>query len=150
MASAMPQAKGYVGAAVLNEAIYVVGGYDRENEYNETYIFEPETGAWQKKASMRENRGGLGLIAAANNLYAVGGGWTQALTTSEKYDPASNTWTTFETPFTDQWRNMGLAVIDTKIYAMGGWDGTENKYMDSVVSYQVLFQLFLPLSSSPE
>ena len=150
MASSMPQAKGYVGAAVLNEAIYVAGGYDRENEYNDTYVFEPETGTWEKKASMQEKRGGLGLIAAANNLYATGGGWTHTLTTSEKYDPASNTWTTFETPFTDQWRNMGLAVIDTKIYAMGGWDGTENKYMDSVVSYQVLFQLFLPLSSSPE
>ncbi|MBI1879590.1 MAG: hypothetical protein HYR94_15450 [Chloroflexi bacterium] len=144
----MPQAKGHVGAAVLNETIYVAGGYDGKEEYNQTYVFEPETGAWQEKASMQEKRGGLGLIAAANNLYAVGGGYGHAVTSSEKYDPSNDTWTAFETPFTDQWRNMGLAAIDTKIYAMGGWDGTENKYIDSVVSYQFLYQLFLPVSSS--
>jgi hypothetical protein len=42
---------------------------------------------------------------------------------------------------------MGLTAIDTKIYAVGGWNGTERKFMDSVVSYQFLFQLFLPISA---
>ncbi len=148
MPRAMPQAKGYVGAAVLNETIYVAGGYDGQDEFDQTYVFKPDTGEWLEKAAMHEKRGGLGLIAVANNLYAVGGGWSQALTTSEKYDPATDTWTTFETPFTDQWRNLGLTAIDTKIYAVGGWDGTAKEYMNSVVSYQFLFQLFLPFSTS--
>ena len=39
-------------------------------------------------------------------------------------DPKTDTWSSFETPYTSQWRNLGLAVIDTKIYAVGGWDGT--------------------------
>lgn len=146
--SAMPKAKGYVGAAVLNDTIYVAGGYDGQAEFNQTYVFEPDSGDWIEKAPMQEKRGGLGLIAAANNLYAVGGGWKHSLTSSEKYDPASNTWTSFETPLAAQWRNLGLAVIDTKIYAIGGWNGAENEYLDSVVSYQVLFQLFLPISAA--
>jgi DNA-binding CsgD family transcriptional regulator/N-acetylneuraminic acid mutarotase len=150
MKSTMPQPKGYVGATVLEGIIYVAGGYDGRDEFNQTYVFEPDTGQWLEKAPMQEKRGGLGLIAAANSLYAVGGGWNHALTTSEKYDPASNTWSSFETPFSAQWRNLGLTLIDTQLYAMGGWNGSENEYMDSVVSYQVLFQLFLPISSSEE
>jgi DNA-binding CsgD family transcriptional regulator/N-acetylneuraminic acid mutarotase len=145
--SLMPKPMGYVGAAVLNDTIYLVGGYDGQEEFDQTYVFEPATGNWQIKAPLHHERGGLGLIATANNLYAIGGGWNQTLTTSEKYDPTSDTWTTFETPFTDQWRNMGLTAIDTKIYAVGGWNGTERKFMDSVVSYQFLFQLFLPISA---
>jgi DNA-binding CsgD family transcriptional regulator/N-acetylneuraminic acid mutarotase len=146
MDSRMPEAKGYVGAAVLEETIYVVGGYDGRNEFNQTYVFVPETGEWLEKSPMKEKRGGLGLVSAANQLYAIGGGWQRPLTTSEKYDPTTNTWTTFEAPFADLWRNSGLVVVGTKIYAVGGWNGTEGKYMDSVVSYQVLYQLFLPIS----
>lgn len=148
LTSSMPQAKGYVGATVLNDTIYVAGGYDGQTEFNQTYVFEPDSGDWIEKAPMQEKRGGLGLIAAANNLYAVGGGWNHALTSSEKYDPASNTWTPFETPLAAQWRNLGLAAINTKIYAIGGWNGAENEYLDSVVSYQFLFQLFLPISAN--
>jgi DNA-binding CsgD family transcriptional regulator/N-acetylneuraminic acid mutarotase len=148
--SVMPQAKGYVGAAVLNGTVYVAGGYNGQEEFNQLYVFESDTGQWVEKAPMHEKRGGLGLIAAANNLYAVGGGWNHSLTTSEKYDPASNTWTTFETPFSAQWRNLGLTAIDTQIYAIGGWNGDKSEYMDAVVSYQFLFQLFLPVSTSEE
>jgi DNA-binding CsgD family transcriptional regulator/N-acetylneuraminic acid mutarotase len=147
MKSVMPQAKGYVGATVLNDTIYVAGGYDGQTEFDQTYAFKPETGEWLEKAALQEKRGGLGLVAAANNLYAVGGGWDHPVTTSEKYDPASDTWTPFETPFSEPWRNLGLAAIDTKIYAVGGWDGAERKYIDSVVSYQFLYQLFLPVTS---
>ena len=143
----MPQAKGYVGAVALNDTIYVVGGYDGQNEFNQTYVFKPDTGEWLEKSPLHEKRGGIGLVSAANNLYAIGGGWNQTLNTTEKYDPTTDTWTTFEAPFAHQWRNMGVAAIDTKIYAVGGWDGTAEKFTDSVVSYQFLYQLFLPVSS---
>ncbi|MBN1220001.1 MAG: hypothetical protein JXM69_13825 [Anaerolineae bacterium] len=146
LAAAMPEAKGFFGTASLDGKIYVVGGYDGQNEFAQTYIFDPDKGEWSEKTPLNEKRGGLGLVNAGKQLYAIGGGWDRIISTSEKYDPATDTWTTFEAPFTDQWRNAGLAVIDTKIYAIGGWNSTEGKYMDSVVSYQVLFQLFLPIS----
>jgi DNA-binding CsgD family transcriptional regulator/N-acetylneuraminic acid mutarotase len=150
MDSKMPEAKGYVGAAVLEGTIYVVGGYDGQNEFSQTYVFVPETGEWLEKSPMNEKRGGLGLVSAANRLYAIGGGWQRSVTTSEKYDPTTDTWTSFEAPFSDQWRNSGLAAIGTKIYTVGGWNGTEGEYMDSVASYQVLYQLFLPISVGGE
>ncbi len=150
LTSSMPQAKGYVGVATLNDQIYVVGGFDGKNEFNHTHIFEPGQGAWLEKAPLQQKRGGLGLISVANSLYAIGGGWDQPLTSNEKYDPKSNTWTTFESPFTHPWRNMGLAATDTRIYAIGGWNDNAEEFMDAVTSYQFLFQLFLPISTIGE
>lgn len=148
--SPMPQPKGYVGAAALNNTIYVVGGYNGKTEFNQTHIFDPSTGAWTEKAPLNEKRGGVGLIGAANNLYAIGGGWDKAVPTAEKYDPAADAWTTIDAPFSHQWRNMGVTVLDTRVYAAGGWDGANAKFIDSVVSYQFLYQLFLPVSSFGE
>jgi N-acetylneuraminic acid mutarotase len=148
--TSMPMPSGYVGAAALDDTIYIVGGYDGHNEFDKTYAFKPRTGEWVEKAPLLEKRGGLGLISSGDNLFAIGGGWDHALQTSEKYDPELDNWTSFETPFISRWRNMGLAVIDTKIYAIGGWDGTEEKYINTVVSYQYLYQLFLPISGSDD
>jgi DNA-binding CsgD family transcriptional regulator len=144
----LPHPLGYLGAAVLEQVIYIAGGYDGENEFNQTYAFKPEAGEWVEKASLQEKRVGLGLVSNGQNLFAVGGGWGQTLNSSEKYDPNTDTWSSFETPFNSQWRNMGLATSETMMYAVGGWDGTEAEYMDSVVSYQYLFQLFIPITIS--
>ncbi len=143
----LPIPIGFMGAATLSDTIYIVGGYDGEQEYNQTYAFNPTQKVWQEKAPMQESRGGLGLVATTNNLYAIGGGWEHELSNSEKYDPASDSWSTFETPFAGQWRNLGLTLIDTNIYAAGGWDGTNEEFMDSLVSHQFLYQLFLPISN---
>lgn len=141
----MPQPIGYLGAAVLGEAIYIAGGYDGQNELNQTYAFIPETGEWLEKAPLQEKRVGLGLVSNGQSLFAVGGGWEQAVTATEQYDPAADSWSSFETPFNSQWRNMGVATINTMIYAVGGWDGTEAEYMDAMKSYQFLSQLFIPI-----
>lgn len=143
----LPHPTGYAGAAVLNDAIYIAGGYNGTDEFNQTYRFDPATGEWQEKAALQEKRGGLGLVSSADNLFAIGGGWDHTLSSSEKYDPATDTWTEFESPFNNQWRNLGLAVIDTKIYAVGGWDGTDEQFLDSLVSHQFLYQYFIPISS---
>jgi len=143
----LPSANGYMGVAILDEIIYMVGGYDGNREFKETYTFEPETGQWSEISPLNEARGGLGLISSAGHLYAIGGGWEQAVTTSEKYDPNTNTWETFETPFIDRWRNAGVTTLNNALYVIGGWNDTDGKYMDSVVSYQVLYQLFIPIST---
>ncbi len=144
----MPYPIGSVGAAVLSEAIYIAGGYDGQDEFDQAYRFNPATGEWLEKGSLQEKRGGLGLVSSNDNLFAIGGGWTQALETSEKYDPKTDTWSEIETPFAGQWRNLGLTIIDTKIYAVGGWDGSKEKFMDSVVSYQFVYQFFLPITTN--
>lgn len=143
----MPAANGYMGVAVLDQTIYVAGGFNGEQEFKESYTFEPETGEWVNIMPLNEARGGLGLISIAGNLYAVGGGWEQVVTSSEKFNPDRGTWEPFEAPFADQWRNAGVTAVNNALYVIGGWDDTTGEYMDSVVSYQVLYQLFIPISS---
>jgi N-acetylneuraminic acid mutarotase len=142
----LPRSAGNMGVAVLNGWIYLVGGYDGQQEYDATYALNPDTGQWQVKASLNEARGGLGLVSNGRYLYAVGGGWNHPLSSSEKYDPQTNSWTTFETPYTGEWRNMGLTTVDNTIYAAGGLDGSKDRYLDGLVSYQLAFQVFLPIS----
>jgi DNA-binding CsgD family transcriptional regulator/N-acetylneuraminic acid mutarotase len=147
----LPRPLGYMGTALLNDHIYLVGGSNGEMEFDQVYSFDPSNSQWQDEKSLNEARSGLGLVGVENMLYAVGGGGNGALTTSEKYNPAIDTaWTSFETPLSHPWRNLGLAAIDTKLYAVGGWNESEQKFLDSVMSYQFLFQLFLPISTSEE
>ena len=142
----LPQPMGHLGAAVLDDTIYIVGGYDGQAEFDTTYTFNPTSGQWTARAPLHEKRGGLGLVSYNSRLYAVGGGWDHDLTDSEKYDPAADSWTTFETPSTSRWRNMGLTIAGNAIYAVGGWDGSAEEFMNDVNSYQVAFQTFLPVS----
>jgi N-acetylneuraminic acid mutarotase len=145
--SKLPRAMGHAAAVTLDDKLYLAGGYDGKEEFDQLYLFDPATNRWKAKASMQAKRGGLGLVGAANSLYAIGGGWNQTLASSEKYDISNDSWSDFASPLTEPWRDMGLAVVDTKIYGVGGWNETEQKFMDTAVSYQFLFQLFIPVSS---
>ena len=51
---------------------------------NEVLAFNPAQGrdptqAFTRKASLRQARAGLGLSVVSGNLYAIGGGWMNAL-----------------------------------------------------------------------
>lgn len=146
----LPQPLGFMGVATLNNTIYIAGGYDGSQEINQTYAFNPVSGQLQQKASLLESRGGLALVSGGGHLFAIGGGWNHASDTNERYDPATDTWTPMETPFSGRWRNLGLTTVDTSLYAVGGWNGATDTFMDSVVSYQFIYQLFLPISSGSQ
>jgi len=47
-----------------------------------------------------------------------------------------------ETPLVGEWRSPGLVVLDTRIYAIGGWSG---RYLSLNQVYEALpFRLFIP------
>lgn len=54
-------------------------------------------------------------------------------------------WESFEVPLTGQWRSLGVALVDTKIYAVGGWNGD---YMDTNQEYTAIFTVILPMLES--
>ncbi|MDH4137151.1 MAG: hypothetical protein OEW09_10620, partial [Anaerolineae bacterium] len=67
--------------------------------------------------------------------------WQSYLTHNERYNPGTNTWANFETPITAEWRNLGVAAMKAKIYAIGGYS---SDYLSDNQEYQALFQLYLP------
>ncbi len=144
--TAMPTARGFAGGGVIKGKIYVVGGYDEAQEFAACEEYDPaqDNGLddpWTVKAPLTVERGGLGVVAVGDSLYALGGGWKGYLTSSERYDPATDTWSSFESPVLIQWRNLGVAATETTIYAVGGWNG---QYLSVNEEYQAIFRVFLP------
>lgn len=141
--AALPTPRGFAAAAVIGEVIYVVGGYDGRRELADTLACDATTGGrCEARSPMTSGRAGLGVAAAAGELYAIGGGWLNYMATSERYNPATDAWTVFETPTLGQWRNLGVAALDTEVYAVGGWDGDTMRVNRS---YRALFRIILPM-----
>ena len=147
----MPTARGYAGAGAIEGQIYVVGGYDgrRDLAVVEAYVPANEAGSgdpWVEHAALPDGRGGAGVVALRSKLYIIGGGWETGHETAIMYDVLSDTWNPFANPVAGLWRNMGVAVIDTRsetrIYAVGGWDGD---FVAANRAYTALYNVKLPL-----
>lgn len=139
----MPAGRAFAAAAAVEGMIYVLGGYDGVQEFASTYVYDVASDTWAERASMSVGRGGLGVAVVSNKVYAIGGGWENYLATNERYDPASDTWSPFESPVLGEWRNLGVAASGTQIYAMGGWDGG---YAGINEAYQAIFRIILPVA----
>jgi len=145
----MPTARGFAGAAVADGKIYVIGGYDGQEvlAVNEEYVPGRDDGRgnpWTARAPMPVGRAGAGIAVAANLIHVVGG-WEEGAPDSFKYNVRTDSWQSFEAPIEGPWSNLGLALVDTRIYAIGGWDGD---YMDANQAYQAIYTIILPVPGS--
>lgn len=96
-------------------------------------VFEPTVAAssspWNSKAPVPTPRYDLGIAVVDGKIYAIGGrtgmayaGEVIPLGTNEMYDPVTNTWTTRASMPTPRFY-FGIAVLEGKIYVMGGQKG---------------------------
>ncbi len=145
----MPHARGFAGAALVRDAIMVVGGFDGQRESAACDRFDPVTETWSTCPSMSSPRGGIGAADVAGQLYVIGGGWDSFVTFSERYSPHSDAWYNVETPLLlsgGEWRNLGVAAVGTRVYALGGWQG--GRYLGVNLAYETLpNRLYLPATS---
>ncbi|MDI6841145.1 MAG: FlgD immunoglobulin-like domain containing protein [bacterium] len=131
----MPTRRAYMGAAVVNDKMYVIGG-GREASVtlttNEEY--DPSTSTWTTKAPMTKKRRGVAVAAVNNRVYAIGGsymdenGEIRYLDINEEYNPETNTWAT-KTPMptkrsTDCVTAPRLPGGPLKIHVIGGVNDT--------------------------
>jgi DNA-binding CsgD family transcriptional regulator len=150
-ASPMPTARGYAGAAAIEGQIYVVGGYDGRRDLAVVEAYAPSDDRaggrpWTKHDPLPDGRGGAGVVTVQSKLYILGGGWDTGRETDIQYDVRFDTWTPFSKPTSGLWRNMGVAVLDTRsetrIYAIGGWAGD---FLADSRAYTALYNVKLPL-----
>ncbi|MBU0493881.1 MAG: LuxR C-terminal-related transcriptional regulator [Chloroflexi bacterium] len=149
----MPTARGYAGAAVADGKVFVVGGYDGEHDLaiNQEYAPSKDNGAgsvsWTTRAPLPQGRGGAGVVAVADQIHVIGGGWDAGLVRSVKYNVHQDRWEEFEPFTTGIWRNMGVGASDTRIYGVGGWDGRSPVATNS--EYQALYVIIIPVAITP-
>ncbi len=139
----MPTRRAFAGAGTIGNHIYVVGGYDGHDELATCEMYDPQTNTWETCPPMNAPRGGVGVAAIADTLYVIGGGWQNYLVENEYLVPgkAGGTWKTFPSPLLHEWRNLGVAVSGTSIYAIGGWNGD---FLGVNRAYRAIYRLYLP------
>jgi len=124
----LPTDRSYTSAGTIDGKVYVAGGC----AYGDCRIgvttlmeaYDPTNNTWTSKAPMSTPRAGFVSGVIAGKLYVVGGfqacyGPCPMTNTLEVYDAASNTWTT-KTPMPTTRSQMGGAVINGKLYVVGG------------------------------
>jgi hypothetical protein len=86
----MPSPSSDLTAAVYQDKLYVFGGYGTSggNWLKETYLYDPSSNSWTRKADMPTARWGP-LAVELNGLIYVFGGTTQV---NEVYDPVADSW----------------------------------------------------------
>ncbi len=143
----LSSARGFATAAMVQGELYVVGGYDGEQDLalNESRsLAAGEAGTWVPHAPLSVPRAGHGMVLSQGSLYVVGGGWESPFAYNERYDVANDAWSSFESPLTGEWRNLGLALAEARggafVLALGGWNG---RYLGVVEGYQVFFPVYL-------
>jgi N-acetylneuraminic acid mutarotase len=130
----IPTARVYFAAVGgLDGRIYVLGGQNASTPSAVVEAYTPSTNSWKTLASMPTARTLLWAVAVGTTasdfaIYALGGsasgGITPALSTVEKYDPATNTWSaapSMPMALASFWATTATdAAGATSIYTHGG------------------------------
>jgi DNA-binding CsgD family transcriptional regulator len=141
----LPGPRAFAGAAMLKNIVYVVGGTNGRGALAETLAFSPQlegAQAWQRKAPMARSRAGLAVVAVGAQVFALGGNEGAGDAFNEQFDTSVGAWSRLGTPMVGEWRNLGAAPINNKIYAVGGWSGG---YLDAHEQYLALLTQMIPL-----
>ena len=135
----MPTARTQVSLAVdaVSHMIYAIGGSTGSQGFppfvalDTVEVYDPVTDTWTPKHPMTTRRALPSVGAVNGKIYAVGGQDANrvAINTVEEFDPAANDgfgeWTEHQTESSNMplpRLNPGAAVLDDKIYVVGGED----------------------------
>ncbi|HEV7669045.1 MAG TPA: DUF6519 domain-containing protein [Thermoanaerobaculia bacterium] len=121
LASRLPEARRGFAAAADGARIYVAGGFDAAGHAVGTLeVYDADSGAWSRHASLKEPRGGLALAALGGKLHAVGGRTgTRYLGYHEGYDPLTDQWTRLAPLPVPRWGLAACAAAGA-LHALGG------------------------------
>ena len=114
------------GVAVIDEDIYIIGGFDGARNRNSVQIYDPSSDIWSQGANMPNARSELGSAFLNGKIYAIGGvltaGGSSTTTNSvDIYDPILNSWSS-GTSLPEPRASIAVAVRDGKIFVIGGTD----------------------------
>ncbi|KAK7792616.1 hypothetical protein R5R35_009149 [Gryllus longicercus] len=115
--------------------IVAVGGEDDKVVLRSVECYDPITRHWRTLACLPFAVSKHGLVASGSNrLYLAGGEFPDGSASHSmwRYDPVLNVWHEMA-PMLIPRSELGLAMLDGFVYAVGGWEGTYR--LDSVERY---------------
>jgi len=122
-----------LGIGIVYDRLYIIGGYDGNQDLDTVEIFNTKTKKWVPGHPMGTSRSCLGVAVIHNLVYAIGGyDGSSCLDNVERYDPLSQQWTSVA-KMNFKRRYLSVGVIDECIIAAGGYDG--NQHLSSCEIY---------------
>jgi N-acetylneuraminic acid mutarotase len=144
----MPTARYSFDACVIDGRIYVPSGATKFGEVTGNFssvptveVYDPATDTWTQASDMPVARYGHSASAVDGKMYIIGGAeeetmklWEEGKIDTDEmeevfsivyvYDPATAMWTTAADPLPTARNGPTAAVVDGKIYAIGGRQGS--------------------------
>ena len=121
--------RGKLGMAVLDGKLYAVGGQEDDGTHlRSVEVFDPQRGMWEAGPQLATTRCDFGLAELDGKLYAVGGNEADyfgrfPLISVEVFDPQRGVWEAGPRLIRRR-ASFGMAVLDGKLYVVGGDIGT--------------------------
>jgi len=121
----LPVALHHAGAAVLDGALYVAGGFTKSDDTiwspsDRVFRFDPSGEEWTERAPLPTARGGLAVTTLQGKLVAVSGYDGQENPAAvEVYDPAIDQWAAVA-PLSTPRDHLAAVTIGKTLYAIGG------------------------------
>jgi N-acetylneuraminic acid mutarotase len=108
-------------ASVVNGKIYVMGGLTLGLlDINNNQAYDPSTDTWVTLAPMPTPRGFPFSGVVNDTIYVMGGGYPNATSRVEAYNPKTNSWNTTKADVLLARIASNAAVVDGTIYHIGG------------------------------
>jgi N-acetylneuraminic acid mutarotase len=119
------------------ERVYVVTGTDESNPGEPaSYAYDSEADTWESMADIPTPREAPQGGFINGKLYVVGGvGASGAVGETDVYNPATDSWSTDAASDPAPAFGAGYAVLDNKLYVIGGVDPTTNAPSSTVEVY---------------
>jgi N-acetylneuraminic acid mutarotase len=134
----MPTPRIDFGIAVFQNKIYCIGGQNSNGVTAVNEVYDPVTDTWETRAPMLNARWDLQANVVRGKIYLIGGQspgnprmWLVRNDTNlnEVYDPETDSWTT-ETPMPNAATEYVSAVVDDKIFIIGGLGSSASGIVD--------------------
>uniref|UniRef100_A0A3P9I0W4 Kelch-like family member 22 n=2 Tax=Oryzias latipes TaxID=8090 RepID=A0A3P9I0W4_ORYLA len=125
--------------AVVDGKIYITCGRRGMAYLRETYCFDPAANHWAVCAEGPVERAWHGMAAVNGRIYVIGGsnherGYRRDVNKVACFDPAANSWT-LVAPLPSGHGEPGIAVLDCRIYVLGGRSHDKGRRMKYVHVY---------------
>lgn len=138
----MSMGRGFTTGAIVDNKIYVVGGFPTEFSVTSTMeMYDPAKDLWIPKADMPLGLCAHSACACQGKIYVFGGVSPHPYATATKnvfvYDPQNDTWTQkADMPFENAF--FGIAAVNDIIYIVGGMKDAVSAPISTLMAYDPL------------